>query len=94
VLAFEQEIAGKLSDIETRTKLLAALRKELAAASANYLNEARSLSKRRYEIARKLEKTVEGEINDLAMKASSKSRSLARTRKPIGRPRASIAWST
>jgi DNA repair protein RecN (Recombination protein N) len=72
VLAFEQEIAGKLSDIENKDEVLAALRKELAAASANYLNEARSLSKRRYEIARKLEKTVEGEINDLAMKAKFK----------------------
>jgi DNA repair protein RecN (Recombination protein N) len=30
------------------------------------------LSKRRYEIARKLEKTVEGEIKDLAMKAKFK----------------------
>ncbi len=31
-----------------------------------------TLSKRRYEMARKLEKTVEGEINDLAMKAKFK----------------------
>ena len=69
---FEQEIADKLSDIENKDEVLAALRKELAAASANYLDEARSLSKRRYEIARKLEKTVEGEINDLAMKAKFK----------------------
>ena len=41
-------------------------------AAAKYLDEARSLSKRRYEIARKLEKTVEAEINDLAMKAKFK----------------------
>ena len=69
---FEQDIAGKLNDIENKDELLAALRKELAAAAAKYLDEARSLSKRRYEIARKLEKTVEGEINDLAMKAKFK----------------------
>jgi DNA repair protein RecN (Recombination protein N) len=72
VLAFQQEIAGKLNDIENKDELLAGLRKELAAAAAKYLDEARSLSKRRYEIARKLEKTVEGEINDLAMKAKFK----------------------
>jgi DNA repair protein RecN (Recombination protein N) len=72
VLVFEQDIAGKLNDIENKDELLAALRKELAAAAAKYLDEARSLSKRRYEMARKLEKTVEGEINDLAMKAKFK----------------------
>jgi DNA repair protein RecN (Recombination protein N) len=72
VLAYQQEIAGKLNDLENKDELLAALRKELAAAAGKYLDEARSLSKRRYEIARKLEKTVEGEINDLAMKAKFK----------------------
>jgi DNA repair protein RecN (Recombination protein N) len=72
VLAYQQEIAGKLNDIENKDELLAGLRKELAAAAGKYLDEARSLSKRRYEIARKLEKKVEGEINDLAMKAKFK----------------------
>ncbi|HVJ05831.1 MAG TPA: DNA repair protein RecN [Candidatus Saccharimonadales bacterium] len=72
VLVFEQEIAGKLSDIENKDELLAGLRKELAMAAAKYLEEARTLSKRRYEMARKLEKTVEGEINDLAMKSKFK----------------------
>jgi DNA repair protein RecN (Recombination protein N) len=72
VLAFQQEVASKLDDIENKDELLAKLRKELAATAAKYLEEARSLSKQRYEIARKLEKTVEGEINDLAMKAKFK----------------------
>jgi DNA repair protein RecN (Recombination protein N) len=72
VLAFEGDIAGKLSDVENKDELLAALRKELTEAAAKYLDGARGLSKRRYEIARKLEKTVEGEINDLAMKAKFK----------------------
>jgi DNA repair protein RecN (Recombination protein N) len=72
VLAYQQEIAGKLNDLENKDELLAGLRKELAAAAGKYLDEARLLSKRRYEIARKLEKTVEGEINDLAMKAKFK----------------------
>jgi DNA repair protein RecN (Recombination protein N) len=72
VLSFEREIAGKLADIENKDELLAGLRKELATAAVKYLDEARGLSKRRYEIARKLEKTVESEINDLAMKAKFK----------------------
>jgi DNA repair protein RecN (Recombination protein N) len=72
VFAFEQDVAGKLSDVENKDELLAALRKELAGAAAKYLDCARGLSKRRYEIARKLEKTVEGEINDLAMKVKFK----------------------
>jgi len=72
VLAFEQDIAGKLNDIENKDELLTTLRNDLAVEVAGYLEEARSLSKRRYEIARKLEKVVEGEINDLAMKAKFK----------------------
>lgn len=69
VLAFQKDIAARLGDVENKDELLAGLRKELAGAAAQYLDESRTLSKRRYEIARKLEKTVEGEINDLAMKA-------------------------
>jgi len=69
VLVYRAEIAGKLNELENKDELLAALRKELAVAAGAYLEEARSLSKRRQEMARKLEKKVEGEINDLAMKA-------------------------
>jgi DNA repair protein RecN (Recombination protein N) len=69
VLAYRDGIAGKLNELENKDELLARLRKELAAAAEAYLDEARSLSKRRYEVARKLEKKVEAEINDLAMKA-------------------------
>ncbi|MDR3726386.1 MAG: DNA repair protein RecN [Terracidiphilus sp.] len=72
VLAFQEDIAAKLNDVENKDELLAALRKELATAAGKYLAEARLLSKRRYEMARKLEKTVEAEINDLAMKAKFK----------------------
>jgi DNA repair protein RecN (Recombination protein N) len=72
VLAFEKDIAARLDDVENKDELLAELRKELGTAGTKYLDEARTLSKRRYEIARKLEKTVEGEINDLAMKAKFK----------------------
>ena len=69
VLAYHEEIAARLNELENKDELLASLRKELASAASECLAEARSLSKRRYEAARKLEKTVETEINDLAMKA-------------------------
>ncbi len=69
VLAYREEIAARLNELENKDELLASLRKELESAAAEYLTEARALSKRRYEAARKLEKTVEAEINDLAMKA-------------------------
>jgi len=72
VFEFQQDIAAKLNEIENKDEVLAGLRKELATASAKYLAEARGVSKRRYETARKLEKTVESEINDLAMKAKFK----------------------
>jgi DNA repair protein RecN (Recombination protein N) len=69
VLAYREEIAVKLNEVENKDELVASLRKELRAAADAYLDEARSLSRRRQETARKLEKKVEGEINDLAMKA-------------------------
>ena len=43
---------------------------ELAQAAEEYLRAARAISKKRYDAARKLEKLVEAEINDLAMKSS------------------------
>ena len=43
VLAYQQEIAGKLNDLENKDELLAGLRKELAAAAAQYLDEARGV---------------------------------------------------
>jgi DNA repair protein RecN (Recombination protein N) len=46
------------------------LRSELAQAAAEYLRAARVLSKKRADAARRLEKLVEAEINDLAMKSA------------------------
>jgi len=69
VIAYEEELRGKLNDIENKDEVLRKLRAELAAAAEQYLKEGRGLSRKRYEAARKLEKTVESEINDLAMKA-------------------------
>jgi len=63
------EVARKLREIENKDEIVAELRRELANTAEEYLQAARAVSKKRYEAARKLEKLVESEINDLAMKA-------------------------
>ncbi len=70
VIEFGAEVARKLSEIENKDEILRELRAELAKAVTEYLRAARALSKRRAEAARKLEKLVEAEINDLAMKST------------------------
>jgi DNA repair protein RecN (Recombination protein N) len=72
VLVFADVLRRKLSDIENKDEILKQLRGELAKAEEVYLAAARALSRRRYETARKLERVVEAEINDLAMKAKFK----------------------
>src|SRR6266496_1844446 len=63
------DVAQKLSEMENKDETLRLLRGELSEAGEVYLRAARNLSRKRYEAARKLEKLVEAEINDLAMKA-------------------------
>jgi DNA repair protein RecN (Recombination protein N) len=70
VIAFGADVARKLSEIENKDEILRELRAELAKAGAEYLRAARMLSKKRADAARKLEKLVEAEINDLAMKSA------------------------
>jgi len=70
VIHHGQEVSRKLSEMENKDEVLAVLRKELAQAAQEYLGAARAISKKRYDVARKLEKLVEAEINDLAMKSS------------------------
>ncbi|MFB3814559.1 MAG: DNA repair protein RecN [Terriglobales bacterium] len=72
VIAFGDEVARKLNEIENKDEVLKQLRRELADAAAEYLKLVRALSRLRYEAARKLEKLVESEVNDLAMKARFK----------------------
>jgi DNA repair protein RecN (Recombination protein N) len=69
VIAFGADVARKLSEVENKDELLRDLRADLAKAAAAYLRAARALSKTRHDAARKLEKLVESEINDLAMKS-------------------------
>ena len=70
VIQFGTEVSRKLSEVENRDEILRQLRVELAKAADEYLREARALSKKRGDAARRLEKLVEAEINDLAMKSS------------------------
>jgi DNA repair protein RecN (Recombination protein N) len=71
VIHHGEEVSRKLSEMENKDEILAQLRRELAQAAEEYLRAARAISKKRYEAARKLEKLVEAEINDLAMKSDS-----------------------
>ena len=72
VIGLGAELERKLNEMENKDEVLRQLRIELAKAADSYLNAARSLSRRRYESAKKLEKLVESEINELAMKARFK----------------------
>ena len=70
VIAFGADVSRKLSEVENKDEILRGLRSELAKAAGEYLRAVRALSKKRVEAARRLEKLVEGEINDLAMKSA------------------------
>jgi DNA repair protein RecN (Recombination protein N) len=70
VIQFGVEVSRKLSEVENKDEILRGLRSELAKASGEYLRAAKALSKKRAEAARRLEKLVEAEINDLAMKST------------------------
>ncbi len=69
VIAFGDEVARKLNELENKDDVLKKLRAEMAKAGQVYLQAARAVSSQRVAAAKKLEKTVEAEINDLAMKA-------------------------
>jgi DNA repair protein RecN (Recombination protein N) len=70
VIAFGGTVTRSLDEVENKDEILKKLRTELAAAAEEYLRTARALSKKRTDAARKLEKLVESEINDLAMKSA------------------------
>ena len=69
VIAYGAEVARKLNELENREDLVRGLKKQLDAAAAAYLGAAQAASKKRYSSARELEKLVEAEINQLAMRA-------------------------
>lgn len=69
VIAFGVDAARKLSEVENKDEILRDLRADLAKAATEYLRAAKAVSKHRQSAARRLEKLVESEINDLAMKS-------------------------
>jgi len=69
-IVFGDDIRRKLLEMENKDQVLLELRSQLAVGADEYRKVARSVSRRRLEAGRKLEKLVEAEINDLAMRAS------------------------
>jgi DNA repair protein RecN (Recombination protein N) len=70
VIAFGADVSRRLSEVENKDQIFEELRKQLDTAARTYLDAASAVSKKRHQAARKLEKLVEAEINELAMKAS------------------------
>ncbi len=68
VIAYGEEVAGKLAEIENRDEILKDLKTELARAAEGYRSAASALSAERGAAAKRLEKLAEKQINDLAMK--------------------------
>ncbi len=68
VIAFAEEAARKLAEVEDRDEILKTLRAELDAATAAYRSAATTLSAERRAAAAKLAKLAEAQINSLAMK--------------------------
>ena len=69
VIAFGEDVAGKLSQVEDRDEILKALRADLAKASTEYQKAASALTAERKAAAQKLAKLAEAHINSLAMKS-------------------------
>ncbi len=78
VIAYGEQVAGKIAEIENRDEIVKALRVELLAAEAAYRTAAGALSSARREAAAKLGKRAEQQINDLAMRARFEVSVLAR----------------
>jgi DNA repair protein RecN (Recombination protein N) len=69
-IAFGEDVQRKLSEMENKDQVLLELRAQLAVAADEYRKAARVVSRKRVDAGRKLEKLVEAEINDLAMRSS------------------------
>jgi DNA repair protein RecN (Recombination protein N) len=70
VITYGEEIRRKLNEMENKDQVLLELRAKLALAAEEYRKAAGAVSRKRTAAGRKLEKLVEAEINDLAMRAS------------------------
>jgi len=69
VIAYGEQVRGKLEEIENRDQLLAGLTAQVAEAAKQYIAAAQALTKQRTAAATRLAKRAESEINQLAMKA-------------------------
>ena len=67
VIAFGEDVARKLSEVEDRDEILKALRAALDQAATEYRKAASALSAERQAAATKLAKLAEAQINSLAM---------------------------
>jgi len=72
VIAYGEDVARKVNELENREDILRDLKKQLDSAAAAYLSAAQTISRKRYSVAKELQKLVEAEINELAMKAQFK----------------------
>jgi len=68
VIAFGEEVARKLAEVEDRDEILKTLRADLDEAAKAYRTAAQALSVERREAASRLAKLAESQINSLAMK--------------------------
>jgi DNA repair protein RecN (Recombination protein N) len=68
VIAFGEDVGGKLAEIENRDETLKQFRAELEESMQAYRKEAAALSEVRRSAAEKLAKLAESQINSLAMK--------------------------
>ncbi len=69
VIAYGEEVAQRLNEIENRDVIIAELRVQVKRDEAAYSAAAAELTAQRTASAKKLEKLAEAQINDLAMKA-------------------------
>jgi DNA repair protein RecN (Recombination protein N) len=69
VMAFGEEVKGKLNELENRDARLKELEMELGKVAATYSGAAKKLSEQRTAAAKRLAKLAETQINELAMQA-------------------------
>ena len=69
MIAFGEEVSGKLDELENREARLKEFEGDLAKVAATYREAAQRLSEQRASAAKKLAKLAEKQINELAMNA-------------------------
>jgi DNA repair protein RecN (Recombination protein N) len=77
VIAFGEEAARRLAEVENRDALLMELKRQEAVEAEAYRAAAAALTAARQEAARRLEKLAEAQINDLAMRVRFEVRVIA-----------------